>query len=279
MTSPQPIIVRRRPRIFLVIGICGMLALALVFQPAQGDPTRGAGSCATGTGRLTVEELQSSVLHALIPVLVYLPPCYRVDAPQRYPVLYLLHGAGADETQWDDVGIDEAADQLITNRAISPLIMVFPGGGRSGESAYNRFVVDELIPFVDVSFATRAQRDARAIGGISMGGRGAIIIAATHPGLFGSVGGHSPALGGDEPLAGLRRLPIRIWLDVGDEDGLARAADRFRQQLDRADLPVIWRAWPGEHNRAYWRAHTADYLRFYTAPWASQPDAEQEIRS
>ena len=234
-------VVTHRPRSFvLVVSVCGVLALAIALRAPQHAPSQGSGSCATGTGRLAEEDLRSSALQAAIPVLIYLPPCYRAGTPQRYPVLYLLHGAGADQTQWDDVGIDETADRLIADGAIPSLLMVLPGGNCSGDPTYDRFVVDELIPFIDVSYPTRAERDSRAIGGISMGGRSAFAIAMAHPGWFGSVGGHSPALGNVEDLAGLRREPMRIWLDVGDADGLAASVERFAQQLERAGLPVTW---------------------------------------
>jgi len=226
--------------------------------------------------------IPSEALGQTIPVRLYLPPCTPTDG-SGFPVIYLLHGASADETQWDDVQADEAADNGRAQGTLPPVILVFPrriddaGSPRpDGDLPFEHFIVAELIPWVEKNTPARADREHRAIGGISRGGFWALEIAFHHPELFSAVGGHSSVVGAqgnllspmglllDHPAA-LRTL--RVWLDGGSEDSLTQGAANLATHLAAADVPTQFEQWPGGHNRAYWRRHTADYLAFYTASW------------
>lgn len=126
------------------------------------------------------------------PAVVYLPACYEADPARRFPVLYLLHGAGNTEQQWPDVGIAAAADAVIGSGDIGPMIIVLPNGGPGLPHTLVEQVSDQLNPWADTTYRTIAQRSGRAIGGISRGGAIALLAAAAHPELFQAVGGHSP---------------------------------------------------------------------------------------
>jgi enterochelin esterase-like enzyme len=227
--------------------------------------------------------VHSATLNEEIPVRLYLPPC---DPPsgKGWPVIYLLHGAGWTERHWDDVLIDEVAEAGRVNGTLPPLILVFPRRiedsrqpGPEGDLPFEHFVVSELIPWVDSHTPAQADRDHRAIGGISLGGFWALEIAFHHPELFDSVGGHSPVVGspGDalSPMGLMMNhaadlAKLRIWLDVGDQDSLGPGTANLADGLKAAGIPVTFHQWPGGHVEPYWEAHTGDYLAFYSAPWA-----------
>jgi endo-1,4-beta-xylanase len=128
---------------------------------------------------------------------VYLPPSYD-SSDKRYPVLYVLHGGNSDEHGMSFVARNYV-HPLIVNRQVPEVIMVFPNGGRD-HFYLDRFVVRnqlenpdthiirELIPHVDATFRTIADRRARAIAGFSMGGYGAYHFATKYPELFSAAG-------------------------------------------------------------------------------------------
>ncbi len=221
------------------------------------DPT----ACGYQEGRTGTQHVQG------IDVTVHLPLCY--DASQdRYPVLILIHGAGADETQWVDVGVTTEVDQLELSREIGPVILVIPGIRSDTLEAQAAAAID-LVPWIDRTYRTIADAAHRAIGGISRGGGTALVAGATRPDLFGVVGGHSPAISSTERVLveGLAADSGRIWLDVGSDDSLSDSTTDLADALATAGIDAELQVNPGEHDRAYWRAHIADYLRFYAARW------------
>ena len=206
-----------------------------------------------GTGKTTAE--------------VYLPPCYAVDPSRRFPVVFLLHGAGTDASQWPAIGIPAAADALISSAQIPPMIVVMPDGGRTMPDSLANDLVDRLVPWTDRTYRTIADPGDRAVGGISRGGRVALLAAAAHPGVFAGVGGHSPAVGSrDDAVAARldqRAGPIRF--DVGSHDSLRTGVEHFASQVRAAGGSADLVEADGGHDRAYWRAHVVDYLRFYAS--------------
>lgn len=148
------------------------------------------------------------------PYLVYLPDGYD-SGKQRYPVLYLLHGAGGDETDWDrQAHIKLTADALIAKGAIPPSIIVMPGcptcwwvDGRQ-DKAETAFWND-LVPAIDQTYRTIARRDGRFIAGVSAGGFGAVRYGLRYPDRVGAVAALSPAVYSETPPAdsAARRQP------------------------------------------------------------------------
>ncbi len=157
-----------------------------------------AGQCSS-PGTVEHVTFDGSSQGALGDYQVYLPPCYAGDTADRYPVVYLLHGSGHDDAYWLEVGIVGAADDAIEHQRVTPMIFIMPDGGATfspgrGGVTFTKFLTDELIPRVDGSYRTIAERAGRAVGGISLGGGLALSIAAGAPQLFTAVGGHSPAV-------------------------------------------------------------------------------------
>ena len=124
---------------------------------------------------------------------LYLPPGYAKDEKRRYPVIYHLHGAGGNETR--SVYSASVLHEGILAGKLPEMIMVFPNGGRSTmyqDSGDGRFMAEtmmtqELIPHIDTTYRTIADRKARCIEGFSMGGRGSTHLAMRFPELFASL--------------------------------------------------------------------------------------------
>lgn len=151
--------------------------------------------------------LASAVFGGEVAYMVYLPKGYSAD--QQYPVWYAMHSYSATEKMWlSDAGVGEVSDRLIAEGKLTPMIMVFPytryddaktieadlADGTLGPSRMERFLCDELIPYIDAHYSTIASPDGRYIGGFSMGGLFALQIGLHQPSLFSKIGAYSPAL-------------------------------------------------------------------------------------
>lgn len=212
---------------------------------------------------------------------IYLPPCYAVDE-YSYPTLYLMAGNIHDEGHWDRLGIDEAANEAISQGNLSPLLIVMPDGGwlanntSGGSGSYESLILDELIPHVENSYCAWPDATGRAVGGLSRGGYWALEIAFRFPDRFASVGGHSAAL--LDAFAGPAVNPqvtaltndlgdLRIYLDIGADDYLRTNTITLHEEMEAAGVSHEWRLNEGQHVDAYWAAHAPEYLTWYAAPW------------
>lgn len=136
-------------------------------------------------------KVKSTILGKDVEYSIYLPPDYD-QSSRRYPVLYLLHGFTDDETGWTQFGETKAiADQSLQKGEMTAMIIVMPDAGVSwyvnsfdGKVKYEDFFIKELIPHIDATFRTRAQKQYRALAGLSMGGFGTCILAMKHPDVF-----------------------------------------------------------------------------------------------
>lgn len=130
---------------------------------------------------------------------VYTPPGYDTDPSKKYPVLYLQHGFGENETSWPNQGhANLIMDNLIAQGKTKPFIIVMTYGmtndiefGKLNEfdiTPFQTVLIDDLIPYVDMHFRTLANRDNRAMAGLSMGGMETRIITLANPDVFSYVG-------------------------------------------------------------------------------------------
>lgn len=155
-------------------------------------------------GELVSNHVSSQFLKRDFPYVVYLPDGYS-DGGQRYPVVYLLHGAGDDQDTWQIRGhIKEMADEMIARGIIPPSILVMPGCTAcwwvdsphdNAESAF----WNDLVPAIDSRYRTIPRRDGRFIAGTSAGGYGAIRYGFKYPDRVSAIGALSPAIYADLP--------------------------------------------------------------------------------
>ena len=136
--------------------------------------------------------MESKLLDKVVNFDILLPADYLSDPQKRYPVVYMCHGLGDDNTSWNDkwLRIEQKVMEL-ESQGLEPMIYVFPNASRTyycnkynGKYPYMDMFATELVPFIDKTYRTIADRQHRATVGYSMGGFGAYILAAKHPELF-----------------------------------------------------------------------------------------------
>jgi enterochelin esterase-like enzyme len=243
-------------------------------------------------GLLIDDRLKSPIIGQTFTYRVYLPPDYLHSTQRRYPVLYMLHGAGGNYTEWTDSYLPETADRLMIAGEIQPMIIVMPDDGEATYYAnwsddgprWGDYVTRDVVSTIDQRYRTLSRASSRAIGGLSMGGLGALNLAFQHPDVFGVVGAHSPSVRLEpdptlwflvgqnfwdnnpvwlvEHSSGLDSL--EIWLDAGTEDIWLPNIEAVHDALVIQGLRSMWHVFPGPHEAEYWIEHVPDYLHFYS---------------
>jgi enterochelin esterase-like enzyme len=212
-------------------------------------------SCFAQSGLLKESlKVKSTILTKEMEYSIYLPYDYETSN-RRYPVLYLLHGYGDDETGWTQFG--EA--HLICDRSMqagesAPMIIVMPDAGvtwyvnnHDGKVKYEDYFIKELIPHIDETYRTRPTKQYRAVAGLSMGGYGTLIMATKHPDLFSSAAPLSAGVFTDEEIvSGNDQLWKTVLGDLyGKKDliGKSRLTDHYAKN---SILKIIETANPDE---------------------------------
>ena len=241
-------------------------------------PTATPLGCLTQPGRMDSGSIDNT--RPSQEYLIYLPPCYDVQTDERYPVLYLLHGQLQTDDFWAvHLGTPAIADELIHSGAAQPFIIVYPDDrywNQPAEAGFGDRMINLVIPYIDQNYRTLADRDHRAIGGLSSGGGWAVHLGLSRYDLFGSIGLHSPAIQpADEPYIEhwINAIPPgswpRLWIDAGDADKDLGSITSFESLLRTDNLPHDWHLFAGDHSEAYWRAHAPEYLQWYADGWKS----------
>ena len=238
----------------------------------------------------------SAAVGRTMPYRVFLPPDYHAAsrAAERYPVLYLLHGMGGRYDEWSGYGVEEVANELHKNGKLPRMILVAPQGGlgywmnQLDGAQWGDYVARDLVQHVDATYRTVARREGRAVGGLSMGGHGAVQLALTYPDVFGTAGAHSPSIRTEDSAPAYfgsgadfaRRDPIslahtarftsppRIWIDAGKDDPWKDRAEELHQALRARGWPHEWHVYEGGHDGWYWGDHLWEYLPFYAESFA-----------
>ena len=249
---------------------------SIPIQIATPAPTPIA--CTQTRGKFEFHEIQTQHMTHPLQFRVYLPACYGMEKDKHYPVLYLLHGQGFNDDQWDRLGADEALDALIIDDKVPPFIIVMPKESNyminQWESKYGPALAEELVSWVDTHYQACIDRTCRTIGGLSRGAGWAMRIGLIYWQTFGAIGAHSFApFRGDFNSAPLwikgippDKLP-RIWIDVGNRDFIADAARVWKDRLDDYEVPNEWHVFSGSHNEKYWSGNVSVYLQWYAKPW------------
>jgi enterochelin esterase-like enzyme len=279
--------------------------LVLPTQTPEPSPTQTPAPAATSTpvictelqGTIVRDSFMSQIAGNEVHYRIYLPPCYAATG-RRYPYIIMLHGLvpGTDimnDGQWDQLGLDEAADQGYAQGALPPVVIVMPNGN-DADYAYDagRFpevVAQELVPVIESRYCVQTDSAHRALGGLSRGGYWAFWIAFANPELFDRVGGHSPFFytaqyasdkNPDNLVDAAPRIErLTMYFDHGQEDYVSPGVQDFVARLQRRGITPEYVINPtGSHTEDYWAAHVADYLLFYTADWPRSieelPDCE-----
>lgn len=223
-------------------------------------------------GKLEMVEYESKTVGTTRKMNVYTPPGYSAEV--RYPVLYLLHGIGGDETEWQRTATPERLfDNLIADNKAKPMIVVMPNGraqkndrpqGNVFESApafgvFERDLLDDVIPAIEARYSVQADREHRGLAGLSMGGGQSLNFGLAHLDTFAWIGGFSSAPNTKtpeelvpDPLKAIQQLKL-LWLSCGNKDGLIRISQRTQRYLKQKDVPHVWNVDSNGHDPTHWR--------------------------
>jgi enterochelin esterase-like enzyme len=225
-------------------------------------------------GKVETVEYDSKTVGNKRKMLVYTPPGYSPDA--KYPVLYLLHGIGGDETEWYK-GADPNVilDNLYADQKIVPMIVVMPNGRAEPNDravgnimapehvkAFANFENDllkDVIPFVESKYSVKTGPENRALAGLSMGGGQSLNFGLAHLDTFAWIGGFSsapntkpPAQLVPDPNAAKTKLKL-LWISCGDKDGLIGISQGVHAYLKENNVPHIWHVDSGRHEFPVWK--------------------------
>ncbi len=207
---------------------------------------------------------------------VYTPYGYETSKKVKYPVLYLLHGAGGDEEAWSSMGrAAQILDNLIEKGLAKPMIVVMPNGNPGQQAActlnlpvknidwrapenrdiYVKSLCEEIVPFIETNYRVIAKPESRAIAGLSMGGGHTISASLLYPALFdyicplSAAGSATP-----EQIAKLKAAGVKLYfLACGSADFLFQGSEALHKVLDEQGLEHTYYVTDGGHTWYNWR--------------------------
>ncbi len=209
---------------------------------------------------------------------VYTPYGYEANPKKKYPVLYLLHGAGGDEEAWISMGrTAQILDNLIEKGLAEPMIVVMPNGNPGQQAArtlgipekqlnwrapeyqniYVRSLCEEIVPFIEKNFRVVAKPASRAIAGLSMGGGHTISASVLYPEMFDYICPLSAAgQASPEQIAALKKAGVKLYfLACGDADFLFEGSKTLDKTLTEQGLNHIFFVSDGGHTWSNWRLY------------------------
>jgi enterochelin esterase-like enzyme len=244
---------------------------------AQGLPTAPKGfdvkRDGIDRGKLETVEYDSTTVGVKRKAQVYTPPGYSKD--KKYPVLYLLHGIGGNEYEWTRGGAANVIlDNLYADKKAVPMIVVLPNGRASKDvsardpipkqspafAAFEKDLLTDLIPFVEKTYSGKADRESRALAGLSMGGGQSLNFGLNNLDTFAWVGGFSSAPNTRPPAdlikdhtQAARKLRL-LYVACGDKDGLFRISEGVHKMLEEKNVPHVYNVIPGgRHDFKVWK--------------------------
>jgi enterochelin esterase-like enzyme len=284
-------------------GLSGLLALTLAAPEAFAQGPRGFGLPAVlgpddvqafpdppagfdaqrediPRGQLELITYDSKSVGTTRRMQVYTPPGYSKD--KKYPVLYLLHGIGGDETEWQRFAKpDILLDNLLADGKAVPMIIVMPNGRaqkndraegdvfRSAPAfaAFEEDLLKDVIPTIESRYSVQADREHRALAGLSMGGGQSLNFGLAHLDTFAWIGGFSsapntkpPAQIVPDPNATKQKLKL-LYLSCGNKDSLIGISQGVRAYLKEHDVPHVWNVDSHGHDGPHWRNNLYHFVQ------------------
>ncbi len=231
-------------------------------------------------GTVSYKWYDSNILGINRRLTVYTPYGYETSG-KKYPVLYLLHGAGGDEEAWSSMGrAAQILDNLIEQGKAEPMIVVMPNGNPNQQAAqtmglpvtqmnwrdpananaYVRSLCEEIVPFIQKQYRVIAKPEKRAIAGLSMGGGHTIAASQLYPSMFDYICplsmGANPTEESIKQLQGLKKDGYKLyWLACGNTDFLFESAKTLDKTLTEQGLKHTFFVSEGGHTWANWRLY------------------------
>ncbi|MEP7333834.1 MAG: alpha/beta hydrolase-fold protein [Terracoccus sp.] len=227
--------------------------------------------------------------------VTYLPPSYLTEADRRYPVVYLLHGINGGSREWEPRKMDAVLDDLAA-RGLAESIVVMPDGeslwylDQPDGVPWRSMFLTEMVPLVDQEYRTLAQREFRALSGVSMGGFGAFSIGLSNPELFSSLASHIGSLGytpsGPTPIAQagamtteqLSRFDFYVDACEDDDYGFDNGVRQLDAILTEKEVQHTAEVYPtGRHNDECWLPHVDRSFGLHSAHFRAAGLREDDV--
>ena len=208
---------------------------------------------------------------------VYTPPGYENNS-SRYPVLYLFHGYGDNDATWTAFGRANCiADNLLARHQALPMIIVMTDGHALNASAtsadlmpqnleaFRDDLLGDVIPLIESTYRVKADRENRAIAGLSMGGDQSLTVGLKRRDLFAWVGGMSSYLPDADRLVaedfpdGKSNLKL-LWFACGKEDRLLEHSQKLSTALKERQIPHVFKETAGNHSWPVWRRYLGEVM-------------------
>jgi putative heme-binding domain-containing protein len=269
----------------------------LIVPPPKGFDMKRDG---VKQGKIQAVEYESKSVGGKRKAVIWTPPGYSKD--RKYPVLYLLHGGGDDETGWQKKGsADVILDNLVAEGKIVPMILVMPNGfarragetpppRKPGDTSRRRFsfetfekdLLTDLMPYVESHYSVKADRENRALAGLSMGAAQSLGIGLKHLDRFAWIGAFSGAGPRDSqsdliPDPDTARIKLRLlWLSCGNKDFLAERVKALHDGLQEKKINHVYVVEPGGHEWPVWKndLFLISQRLFRDKPAAARPKAK-----
>ena len=240
-------------------------------------------------GKVSIVTYYSKVRKAYATMYVYTPASY-AEGNRRYPVLYLQHGGGEDESGWTFQGkTNHILDNLIAEGKAKEMIVVMsngnitvPGAGFGysieGMRGFEKELTEEIVPFVDKSFRTITDRKSRALAGLSMGGGQSFFVGLQHTELFSHIGIFSTGVFGgiretkafdaEAAMPGLishhekfNQALALFYISVGTDDPRLSSTQKAVADMRQKGLSITFNSFPGDHEWQVWRKSLYDFAQ------------------
>lgn len=242
-------------------------------KPAFPEPPAGWDVKRDGIphGKLEIIDYDSKTVGTKRKLNVYTPPGYSLE--RKYPVLYLLHGIGGNENEWQHfVRLDVMLDNLIAEGKAAPMIIVMPNGRAQKDdraqgdlfaaapafAVFERDLLDDVIPAIEARYSVSQDREHRALAGLSMGGGQSLNFGLGNLDKFAWVGGFSSAPNTKKPgellpdPAAAKSLKL-LWLSCGNRDGLLPVSQGMHVYLKEKNVPHVWHVTDHAHDAPEWK--------------------------
>lgn len=263
----------RKP-LYLLTLIAVMFQLPAIAQVQPGGPGYDTARAGIARGKIDTITYNSKTVGTARRALIYTPPGYSKN--KKYPVLYLLHGIGGDEKEWLNGGHPEIIlDNLLADGKAEPMIVVMPNGramkddratgnimAREKVEAFATFekdLLNDLVPFIEKRYPVIADREHRAIAGLSMGGGQSLNFGLGNLDKFAWIGGFSSAPNTKPPqelvpdaTAAKNKIKL-LFISCGASDGLISFSKRTHDYLQQQGIPHIYFIEPGFHDFKVWK--------------------------
>ena len=260
----------------------GQIVLNADDVPAFPEPPAGFDTKRDGvaSGKLEMVSYESKSVGTTRKMNVYTPPGYSKE--KKYPVLYLLHGIGGDETEWQRfANPGQLLDNLVADGKATPMIIVLPNGRAQQNDraegdvfrhgpAFAKFEDDllkDVIPFIEKNYSVQADREHRALAGLSMGGGQSLNFGLKHLDTFAWVGGFSSAPNTrpakeliPDPAVAKGKLKL-LFLSCGKKDGLMRVSQGVHGYAKEHGVPHVWHVDENAHDAKHWKNTLYHFLQ------------------